>query len=407
MKAKVMRLSECPREPEAFAEKATEFIKENVDPNEKVICALSGGTDSSVVARLFQEAIQERLYPIHIDTGFMRKIGGNEEPKLVEELFEDLDNFELIDRKEIFFDNVFGVEDAEEKRKKFRSTYVDVLNRKIEEIGASVMTQGTIKPDVLETEGEIKSQNNVYTDFKIDKLVEPLAGLYKPEVRRVGKSLGIPESIYLRQPFPGPGLSIRTVGKITKKKLDIEKEANDLVERLVESYFRESYGKKYLWDEKSGNRIPFQYFASTLDSARSESTEVNEYFKALGVKAKSWKLENRATGIKEDEGERSRVYTHPILLEGDLEPELLFYLGEEIPKRFEVSRVLYKLGEWEEGSQIVGIRSVRSNDAITAEPLNIPIDNLREFGWKILDRISVETVTYDLTPKPPGTIEYE
>ncbi|KXB02653.1 hypothetical protein AKJ45_03375 [candidate division MSBL1 archaeon SCGC-AAA261F19] len=402
-----MRLSECPREPEAFAEKATEFIKENVDPNEKVICALSGGTDSSVVARLFQEAIQERLYPIHIDTGFMRKIGGNEEPKLVEELFEDLDNFELIDRKEIFFDNVFGVEDAEEKRKKFRSTYVDVLNQKIEEIGASVMAQGTIKPDVLETESEIKSQNNVYTDFKIDKLVEPLAGLYKPEVRKVGKYLGLPESTYLRQPFPGPGLSVRTVGKITKKKLDIEKEANDLVERLIENYFRESYGREYLWDEESGNRIPFQYFASTLDSARRGSTEVNGYLKALGVEAKSWELENRATGVKENGEKRSRVYAHPILLEGDLETELLFYLGEEIPKRFEFSRVLYKLGEWEEGNQIVGIRGVRSNDAITAEPLNIPIDNLREFGWKILDRISVETVAYDLTPKPPGTIEYE
>lgn len=407
MRAKLFRFTEGPKDSGAFLERAIRFIKENVGPDEKAISALSGGTDSTVVTRLFHRAIKERLYPIHIDTGFMRKIEGKEEPELVRKSFEDMDNFELIDRKEIFFDNVFGIEDAEEKRKAFRRTYVDVLNQKIGEIGAGVMTQGTIRPDVLETEGEIKSQNNVDTDFDIDKLVEPLAGLFKPDVRMVAKSLDLPESIYMRQPFLGPGLSARTVGKITKEKLENEKEANDLVERLVEEYFQENYGRKSLWDEKSGNRIPFQYFAATLDPGKDESPEVNEYLKGLGIDAKAWELENRATGIKEEEGERSRVYASPVLLEGDLEPELSFYLGKELPEQFDVSHVLYELAGDGDGKWIVGIRAVRSSDAMTAEPLNIPIDELRDFGRKILDKTGAGTVAYDLTPKPPATIEYE
>lgn len=407
MKAKVVRFTESLDDPEAFSKRAVEFIQENVGRDERAICALSGGTDSSTVAMLFQRAIGERLYPIHIDTGFMRLIGGEEEPELVAGSFEDLDNFELIDRRDVFYENVFGIEDAEEKRRTFRRTYVDVLNQKIEEIGASVMTQGTIKPDVLETEGEIKSQNNVDTDFEIERLVEPLAGLYKPEVRMVCESLGLPESVYRRQPFLGPGLSARTVGRIDREKLETERKANDLVEGLVEGYFQKNYGRKSLWDGRSGDRIPFQYFAATFGPGRGEFQELDEYLKELGVEAKAWRLEERATGVREEDGERSRVYAPPVLLEGDMESELLAYLGREIPVQFDASRVLYKLEESDDGKWIVVIRAVRSKDAMTAEPLNIPIEDLREFGGRIVEGTDAGVVACDLTPKPPATIEYE
>lgn len=409
MEATVYRFTENLEDTESFLEKSTDFLAENVGEDEKVVCALSGGVDSSVTAKIFQKAIGDRLYPIHFDTGFMRRIDGKEEVQMVKNDFEDFENFELIDRKETFFENIFGKEDAEDKRKAFRSTYEEVLNERIEEIGATVMTQGTIRPDILETEGEIKSQNNVDTSFDVKKLVEPLAGLYKPDVRRLARKLGFSEQYWMRQPFLGPGLSARTVGVIDHDKLKNEKKANDMVEQLVESYFRDNYGRKALWDGTVNARIPFQYFAVTLDNIKEESEEVNSYLKELGVDLKAFTLKNKATGVTErDDGERERVYSSPILLEGDSEGEVLRYLGKEIPEQFGASRVLYQLSESEEGKEwLVGIRAVSSKDAIFAEPLQIPLSKLEEFGEEMIDGTDSKIVAYDISPKPPATIEYE
>jgi len=323
-----------------YVAEAINFIQKNVGPEEKVICALSGGVDSSVVAGLFTRAIGKRLHLIHIDTGFMRSINGKYESEIIKERFKDVENFEVVNKREMFYDRIFGIKDAEEKRKAFRKTYEDVINEKIEEIGASLATQGTIRPDIEETEGNIKSQNNVDTIFNVNRLVEPIAGLYKPDVRIVAKKLGL--ETYMRQPFPGPGLSVRTVGEIDAEKLKNERVANDITERFIENYFMSLYGKECLFEPVKGNRIPFQYFAGTFDSDMDIVPEVKKYLEKMGLKnVFPFVLRNKTTGVKEVKEEdekirRERIYSHPILLRGCLDSVMLKKLGEKIPENFEV-----------------------------------------------------------------------
>lgn len=407
-KATVYRYTEPLEDSEEFLKSATGFIQDYVSENEKVVCALSGGVDSSVTAMLFEKAIGDRLYPIHFDTGFMRKIRGKEEVKLVRERFDHMTNFELIDKADLFHDKVFEIENSEEKRIAFRNTYEQVLNEKIKEIEGSAITQGTIRPDIMETEGEIKSQNNVDTNFDVEKMIEPLTGLYKPQVRLLAREIGLPEEVYFRQPFPGPGLSVRTVGSIIDEKLGNEKTANDYVESFVENYFDEKYGKINLWDRVSGSRVPFQYFAATFDNSMEKSEEINNYLNELGLDAEAFSLKNKATGVVEKDGEKQRVYAPVILLRGDLEQELAYYLGKQIPKRFEASRVLFQLASSSDDNDwIVGLRIVDSEDAITAEPLKMPFDDLEVVGEKIVEETDTGIVGYDVSPKPPATIEYE
>lgn len=406
--ATVYRFTSPLERPDDFLNSATKFLKKNVLDREKVVCALSGGVDSSVTAKIFERAIGDRLYPVHFDTGFMRRIRGEEEVELVGKMFGDIDNFELVDKSDLFHENVFGMEDSEDKRKAFRRTYVQVLNEKIEEIGADVITQGTIRPDIVETEGEIKSQNNVDTDFDVEKMVEPLTGLYKPDVRLLAQELGFPENIYFRQPFPGPGLSVRAVGTVDDGKLENEKVANDLVEEFVENYFEEKYERMNLWDKSTGSRIPFQYFAATFDSEMEESEEINDYLDELGLDAEAFYLKNRATGVREEDGEKRRVYAPVVFLKGKLEQEIVYHLGNKIPERFDASRVLFQLSSSGEGADwTVGLRIVDSEDAITAEPLKIPFSELENIGEKIISETDTGAVGFDVTSKPPATIEYE
>lgn len=408
VRATVYRNTISLEDSESFLESTTDFIEEHVSKDEKVVCALSGGVDSSVTAKIFERAVGDRLYPVHFDTGFMRRIRGEEEVKMVAEMFGDMENFELIDKSGLFHERVFGMEDSEDKRKAFRATYEEVLNESIAEIGANVITQGTIRPDIMETEGEIKSQNNVDTNFDVEKMVEPLAGLYKPHVRLLAKELGFSEGLYFRQPFPGPGLSVRAVGTITDEKLENEKVANDLVERFVEGYFEKNYGRPNLWDEGSGSRIPFQYFAGTFDGKVEENREVNEYLENLGLDASALTLSNRATGVEVEGGVRKRVYASPVLVKGDLEQEMVYAIGKRLPEKFDVSRVLYQLsGSLNYGNWVVSIRAVDSEDAIDAEPLSIPLSELQDVADGIVGKTDTSIVAYDVTPKPPATIEYE
>lgn len=407
-RATVYRHSDSLSDPEEFLESAESFLKNHVSEDEKVVCALSGGVDSTVTAMIFERAIGDRLHPIHFDTGFMRRIGGEKEVQLVAERFENLENFELIDRTDLFQGNVFGMEDSEDKRRAFRSTYEQVLNEKIEEIGAGVITQGTIRPDIIETEGKIKSQNNVDTNFDVEKMVEPLAGLYKPDVRLLARELGLSEDIYFRQPFPGPGLSVRTVGSIEEDKLENEKIANDLVEQFVESYFEKNYNRSVLWDAVSGSRIPFQYFAATFDSEMEKNRAINDYLNDLGLDVEAFSLRNRATGVTEHDGEKERVYSPPVLLKGDLRQELVYSLGRRIPERFDVSRVLFQLSDsGESEGWLVSIRVVDSVDAITAEPMCIPLSHFEDLADEIIKESESRIVACDVSPKPPATIEYE
>jgi len=301
---------------EKFIKKAIEEIKIAAG-DEKVVMALSGGVDSSVCAALAARAIGDRLIPIYIDTGLMRK-GETERIKM---LFGNI-QLKVVDAGDEFLGALKGVTDPEAKRKAIGERFIRVFEREAKKPGAKCLLQGTIYPDRIESEGGIKSHHNVggmplHVEFT--KVIEPLRDLYKDEVRDVAGALGLPKEIQHRMPFPGPGLAVRVLGEVTPEKVAVIREANWIAEdELVEKY------------------QPWQCFAALI---------------GLG------------TGVKGD----NRIHG------------------------------------W-----IVAIRAVNSRDGMTADPLNIPFEDLVRIGSRITAEIpSVARVVYDITAKPPATIEYE
>jgi len=301
---------------EKFIDQAVSGIRDAAG-GEKVVMALSGGVDSSVCAALGARAIGDRLIPIYVDTGLMRK----GETERIRSLFADK-NLRVVDAADEFFEALAGVTDPEGKRKAIGEKFIRVFEREAKRTGATMLLQGTIYPDRIESEGGIKSHHNVggmplNIDFK--GVIEPLADLYKDEVREVAAALGLPAEIQHRMPFPGPGLAVRVLGEVTREKIEIVREANAIVEECLVEEFR-----------------PWQCFAALI---------------GLG------------TGVK-----------------GDV-----------------------RLHGW-----IVAVRAVQSRDGMTADPLRLPYETL----FRIMARITAEIpgvsrVVYDVTPKPPATIEYE
>ncbi len=300
---------------EKFVEAAIREIREKVGDG-KAIIALSGGVDSSVCTVLAHKAIGERLIPVFVDTGLMRE----GEPERIKEIFGNM-GLVFIDAKEEFFRALKGVTDPEEKRKVVGELFVRIFERVAEEKGAEYLIQGTIYPDIIESQGGIKSHHNVGgfpTKYRFKDVIEPLRELYKDEVREVARYLGLPPEISERMPFPGPGLAVRIVGEVTPEKVEIVRKANKIVEEELEDY------------EK------WQCFAA---------------------------LVGRATGVKGD----IRVWGY-----------------------------------------IIAVRAVGSRDGMTADPLNIDYERLRRIALRITGEIDkVSRVVYDITPKPPATIEYE
>jgi len=301
---------------EKFIDQAVSGIRDAAG-GEKVVMALSGGVDSSVCAALGARAIGDRLIPIYVDTGLMRK----GETERIRSLFADK-NLRVVDAADEFFEALAGVTDPEGKRKAIGEKFIRVFEREAKRTGATMLLQGTIYPDRIESEGGIKSHHNVggmplNIDFK--GVIEPLADLYKDEVREVAAALGLPAEIQHRMPFPGPGLAVRVLGEVTREKIEIVREANAIVEECLV----EEFG-------------PWQCFAALI---------------GLG------------TGVK-----------------GDV-----------------------RLHGW-----IVAVRAVQSRDGMTADPLRLPYETL----FRVMTRITAEIpgvsrVVYDVTPKPPATIEYE
>jgi len=302
-----------------ITEKISE-IKEIVG-EKKAVVATSGGVDSVTCAFLAHRALGEKLTAVFIDDGLMRQ----DEPINVSNELANLGvGVKLVAAKEDFFRALKGIEDPEEKRKKFRDTFYRVLGKVVKENKANYLIQGTIAADVSETERGIKTQHNILEQIGIDprkygfQVIEPLREIYKPEVRDVARELGMPEEIYQRMPFPGPGLATRVVGEVNPERVEIVRKATRIVE------------------EETGELKPFQAFAVLM--------------------------KDRATGMVGGK----RVF-----------------------------------------GNIIVVRSVESQDAMTATVSRISWEILEKIQKRIIEEIpSVSKVLFDITPKPPSTIEY-
>jgi GMP synthase (glutamine-hydrolysing) len=413
--ARFMNLTDAQRgEPKRFVEGALNFIRDNVDKNEKVEIMVSGGVDSSVTAALFHIELGDRLYTTHVDTGFMRLIKGVEEPEIISKEFSDFQNFKLINARELFYGKVMGIDDAEKKRLGFRESYEKVTDEQMVQSVCNVMTQGTIRPDIIETDGGVKSQHNVHLKFsKVEKIVEPLAGLFKNDVRKIAEFLYSEYKIqslehsYIRQPFPGPGLSVRTVGMITPEKLTIEKKANDILEQSIDEYIMSLHGTTMYINEQTGEQIPFQSFAATFDDRFStvDGSVIDRLKNKTKEKIDCRVLDVKATGVREGK----RVYSPILCLEmKDPNFNILEKIGREIPVETPFSRVLSKVDS-KHGSldYVVAIRSVNSIDALSAAINPIPKELIEKIANDIVSKCNVKEVYWDISSKPPATIEYE
>ncbi len=301
---------------ETFVPDAVAEIEEEIDDANAVI-ALSGGVDSSVAAALAYEAIGDRLTPVYVDTGLMRK----GETDQIRETFDYMESLRIVDAKDRFLEALSGVTDPEEKREIIGEQFIREFEREAKEADADYLVQGTIYPDRIESEGGIKSHHNVgglpdVVDF--DGIVEPVRDLYKDEVREVARHLGLDEIVAERMPFPGPGLAVRVIGEVTEEKLEVARHSCHVVEEELEEY------------------EPWQALAAVI---------------------------GKATGVKGD----NRVHG------------------------------------W-----VVSVRSVDSRDGMTARAQEIDWDTLQRIQSRITGQNdNVARVVYDVTHKPPATIEYE
>ncbi|MFC5774953.1 glutamine-hydrolyzing GMP synthase [Ectobacillus antri] len=312
---------------ENFIEVEVEKIRQTVG-DKKVLCALSGGVDSSVVAVLIHKAIGDQLTCIFVDHGLLRKGEAESVMKTFSEGFHM--NVIKVDAKERFLSKLAGVSDPEQKRKIIGNEFIYVFDDEAKKLeGIEFLAQGTLYTDIIEsgtlTAQTIKSHHNVGglpEDMQF-KLIEPLNTLFKDEVRALGTELGIPDEIVWRQPFPGPGLGIRVLGEVTEEKLEIVRESDAILREEI---------------KKAG-----------LDR------EIWQYFTALP--------DMRSVGVMGDE--RTYDYT-------------------------------------------VGIRAVTSIDGMTADWARIPWDVLEKISVRIVNEVKhVNRIVYDVTSKPPATIEWE
>ena len=310
---------------EGYIEEQIKAVRETVG-NETVILGLSGGVDSSVVAALLSKAIGSQLVCIFVDHGLMRKNEGDD----VEAAFKPFDlRFIRVNAKDRFLEKLKGVTDPETKRKIIGAEFIKVFEDESKKFGnVKFLAQGTIYPDVIESgaknSANIKSHHNVGglpKNMSFTTLVEPLRGLFKDEVRQIGKKLGLPDKLVYRQPFPGPGLAVRIIGEITEEKLNILKEADAI----------------FTYEMEKANVGASQYFA-VLTNMRS-----------VGV-----------------------------------------------------------MGDFRTYDYILALRAVNTSDFMTAEYCKVPHEVLERASSRISNEVDgVSRIVYDISGKPPATIEWE
>ncbi len=311
---------------ESFIEQAVREIQDQVG-DERVLCTLSGGVDSSVVAMLMDRAIGDQLTCMFIDHGLLRK---NEAEQVCATFSPRLgDRFVFVDASDYFLEKLEGVEDPERKRMIIGEAFIRTFEREAAKLGDfKFIAHGTLYPDVIESGGEatatIKTHHNVggLPDDMMFENIEPLRLLFKDEVRQVGRELGLPDSVVTRQPFPGPGLAVRIIGDVTRERLETVREADAVLREEIDG---------------SGIEGLAQWFA-VLSTMRS-------------------------VGVMGD----GRTYEHPVIL-----------------------------------------RCVTTDDFMTADWADLPHDLLGRISNRIVNEVrGVNRVVYDITSKPPGTIEWE
>jgi len=392
-------------EVEAFVVKQVKVIREILG-KEKALIAVSGGVDSTVCAVLTHKAIGDNLICAFIDDNFMR-LGEPESVKAMLSASPLNLPVKILDERERFMAALAGLEDAEEKRKAFRETFYQTMSDAARAEGCRYLVQGTIKADIDETKGGIKTQHNILEQIGIDpverfgyKIIEPIASLYKYQVRQVSRFLGAPAEASERQPFPGPGFSVRVPGEITEEKLVQLKASTEVVEK----------GFKEL--------KPAQYFSAIFDGETESAPEsvAGAAAEALGVhpaKLSTYYLKEKGTGMIEG----SRTYGYIACLEikdEDGKPVELAYgelkrMREAIqPPEAGVSRVLYLVTDRDGEGYYVAMRAVETRDFLTARITEVPWDILKKTAEEVLEACpKVVKVFYDVTPKPPATVEFE
>jgi len=311
-----------------FAKRSIEALREKIG-DKKVLCALSGGVDSSVAAVMIHKAVGKQLTCVFVDNGLLRKNEGDE----VETLFRQQFDINLVraNAQELFLGKLAGVTEPERKRKIIGEEFIRVFEAEAKKIGkVDYLVQGTIYPDVIESgagdAATIKSHHNVgglpeHVDF--EEIIEPLRDLFKDEVRQLGIELGLPERFVWRQPFPGPGLAVRVIGEITEEKLAILRDADAI--------FREEIANAGL------------------------DRDINQYFAVI--------TDMRSVGVMGD----GRTYDYTLAL-----------------------------------------RAVTTTDFMTADWARIPYDVLEKASNRIVNEVKhVNRLVYDITSKPPATIEWE
>ncbi|MBO4395104.1 MAG: glutamine-hydrolyzing GMP synthase [Eubacterium sp.] len=342
----------------SFVETSVNYLRKGIG-NGRVLCALSGGVDSSVAAVLLSKAVGKQLTCVFVDHGLLRKNEADE----VEAIFGpdgpfDL-NFVRVNVSGRFFDRLAGVTDPEQKRKIIGEEFIHVFEFEASKIGAvDYLVQGTIYPDVIESglggSATIKSHHNVgglpeHVNFK--EIVEPLRLLFKDEVRQVGRELGIPEHLVSRQPFPGPGLGVRIIGEVTPEKVRIVQEAD------------------YIYREEIDKALQ-GWYAGTVDGLTKR-----------GKKAVS---------------------------PGERKGEIPIWLPDQYFAAITNMRSVGVMGDGRTYDYAIALRAVHTSDFMTADAVHLPWEILDIVTNRIVNEVKgVNRVLYDCTSKPPGTVELE